>query len=288
MKRKVHSLYLELNKRIFNEKIFGLKGYLSACILFCGFVITTLYVKFFANLNLTIIHKAYIFLYLYAKSFRDKGKIEYTLSFLNPGDHVVDVGAGLGFFTRKVAERVGSEGMVISIEPEQISYSLLCTNIKSFSDKSASCQTIHTAIGEKQGTANLYICESNIGESSLSELDVSDRYYEVDVETLDRLRKYWAPVKFLKIDTQGSEIRVLRGSLELIKKDHPIILVEYWPFGLEKNNFKPDELLEILYNLKYRVYRLDLSGFPEVCSNANLEDITVNSRCQCDLLAFPK
>ena len=49
----------------------------------------------------------------------------------------------------------------------------------------------------------------------------------VETRSLDSfLQNYNSPIALIKIDTEGHEINVLRGAVGLIKKEHPVILLE--------------------------------------------------------------
>ena len=70
---------------------------------------------------------------------------------------------------------------------------------------------------------------------------------EVEIDTLDGMFGD-SPCALLKIDVEGMEEDVIRGGLDLIKKNNPIIYVEN--DRLEKSK----SLIALLLDLKYRLW----------------------------------
>ncbi len=275
-----------LYQRVWNED--GTGSVFHAAVLLGGFAVTKLFVTLGWARRLPPIRRAYGSLYLYGKSLRDKKKTEYVLTHLQPGDVVVDVGAGAGYFAVCAAGKVGPSGRVICIEPEPISRGLLEINTRRVaSETRGACEILGIAVGERRQNGVLHVCEWNLGESTLFPIDVGTRECGVQVESLDALRPAWEPVRMLKIDAQGWEAHILRGALNLLRSDRPIVLIEYWPFGLANSGGNPSELVSLLLSMNYRVYRLDRDGYPQVVDPGGLADLTVGARSQCDLLALP-
>ena len=68
-----------------------------------------------------------------------------------------------------------------------------------------------------------------------------------------------SPLEILKVDTEGSELEVIRSLEELISKEKPLILIEVLKYN-EKDNKKiqrDDDLFKIFSNLNYVVFRIN-------------------------------
>ena len=53
--------------------------------------------------------------------------------FVSPGDWVIDVGANVGYYTKKFSDLVGPHGRVIAVEPVPETFSFLASVITSYS-----------------------------------------------------------------------------------------------------------------------------------------------------------
>jgi FkbM family methyltransferase len=147
------------------------------------------------------------------------------------GSVVVDAGADSGCFALRASRLVGKEGLVLAFEPFSESYSLLeknlrvnqCTNVKAF----------HLALGAEStvGRLNVYnkpsynsLLEKATGDKSLRKIGSE----EVRIETLDSVvsKLGLSRIDTLKIDTEGSELYLLRGAVGILKESHPKIVME--------------------------------------------------------------
>lgn len=146
---------------------------------------------------------------------------------LRPGDTMVDVGANLGLMTIHAATRVGPDGRVIAIEPHPVYHRRLLDNLAL--NALANVDAVRIAAGDAVGEATLYdVPEVSIGRSSLIVPDVPHQAAgTVAVEPLDAIlaRRRAGPVRLLKLDVEGFELRVLRGAAALLAAQ-PIICME--------------------------------------------------------------
>ena len=63
-------------------------------------------------------------------------------------------------------------------------------------------------------------------------------------------------VDFIKIDTEGGEIDILKGSNNLVTRDLPIISVEYGPGGYDAYGYDPDTLFTWARSHDYWIFDL--------------------------------
>lgn len=154
--------------------------------------------------------------------------LPYFDRLLTKGQTVVDVGANVGQFTLWAAKRVGTEGMVVAFEPDRSSFEKLLKNVQLNSLQGVLLENI--ALSNYDGEAILHLndeLDDNKGQSSLSRLTHHRRTQPVICQKLDnflsqqRIRK----VHVVKIDTQGAELRVLRGAANVIEKNRPAIIL---------------------------------------------------------------
>lgn len=139
----------------------------------------------------------------------------------------VDVGAHIGSTTVSLAMR-RPDVTFACFEPEPKNYALLRANIEDnhLEDRVA---TYRVALGPGVGESVLYTDPHKTGEQSL--FDYPDKGLvpgpTVPVRPLDEYDL--KGVGFLKVDTQGSELGVVEGGYATIKRDKPVLYIEYHP-----------------------------------------------------------
>lgn len=77
----------------------------------------------------------------------------------------------------------------------------------------------------------------------------------VEVERLDAIAINFK-VDFIKIDAEGGEIDILKGTRGLLEKDWPVVSVEYGPGGYDAYGYKAETLFELASDLSYSVFDL--------------------------------
>ena len=139
---------------------------------------------------------------------------------LDPNDVVVDVGANIGnhavFFARRGCT-------VHALEPSPVVLPVLEDNV---SRHGRGLVHIHpVALGASAGTAT--IDHRSDGVHACTVVDTA-RPGDIRVETLDRFVELngIARVALLKIDVETFELDVVRGALQTIRRDRPIIMAE--------------------------------------------------------------
>ena len=143
----------------------------------------------------------------------------YFKELLKQGMNVIDIGAHIGTYTTFAAEKIGSTGKVISIEPESRNYNQLCQNIELNKFKNVISKNI--ALSDHAGLQKLYVSNTYSGRHSLIFKQDENSYSEVQVKTLDSLLEELnvKKVDIIKIDTEGSEISILKGAEKTLKNN---------------------------------------------------------------------
>jgi len=195
---------------------------------------------------------------------------------LDAGDHFVDVGAHLGYYSLIAAERVGARGRVWAFEPEPENHRLCQLNValNALEDRIA----IHRlAIGDRNQSPRLFRVRDNHGAHQLAQpyWDGHDATgLGVDATSLDgfaRSDPAMARIDLVKIDVQGYEVKALLGMRGLIaaNRERLLVLAELQPFLLR--TFEDDGagwtgFLELLGEETTTVYLVEQNPrvFPEV------------------------
>ncbi len=133
---------------------------------------------------------------------------------------MIDAGANIGNHSIYFA-KVCHARKVYSFEPVKSTYEILEKNV-ALNHLQNQIHRYNVGLGEAEGKARIGAYDAaNIGGTSL----LLDDAGEIPVIVLDSIR-YENKVTFIKIDTEGFELQVLRGAKDIIERDHPYIWAE--------------------------------------------------------------
>ena len=152
-------------------------------------------------------------------------EIDFLCSLLSKGDTVIDVGANYGEHTLSFAKKVGEEGTVFSIEAQKEIFDILKKNIdkNQYNKRTKAFFAAANNTGEKVFFPEVDY-ESFINFGSIGHEENDSTGSSVPGMTLNSLNL--KKCDLIKIDVEGMEELVLRGSSELIKKTSPILFFE--------------------------------------------------------------
>jgi FkbM family methyltransferase len=183
---------------------------------------------------------------------------------LSEGDIYFDIGANIGFNAIFASILVGKSGKVYAFEPEQANYDLLLENI--LLNNITNIIPVKCAVLNENKISTIYKSKTNYGDHivDLPEIFQTNNHInsgEINSITLDKFvesipESEMTKLKLIKIDTQGSDIKVLEGALKLIKRYKPDIIIEYSPHHLGAQGYSPFELLSFIDKNKYTPYKM--------------------------------
>lgn len=177
---------------------------------------------------------------------------------LRPGMCVIDVGANIGLYSAIAARKVGPAGRVIAIDPDPTNCSFLERTKEH--NRLENLTVIQKAAGANAGTTLLHLCATNKADHRTYDSDRSRAKIRVEMVTLDSVvTDLKTPrVDVLKIDTQGFEVFVAQGMERLLEQSGDItILMEFWPWGIERAGSSPTELLDFFSARGFGIYLID-------------------------------
>ena len=146
---------------------------------------------------------------------------------IRPGDHVVDVGANLGYVTYMLSKWVGPQGIVHSIEPVPDTFDLLSHTMRRLHVENVRLHPC--AAGKEDGRAAMGIPKAEQGgpdyyRSRFVQAHEDTAYPEtvmVDVRALDTLcGDIRGRMSFIKIDVEGWENEVVEGAGQVVGPSH--------------------------------------------------------------------
>lgn len=176
---------------------------------------------------------------------------------LERGDTFVDGGAHVGTFTLVAARRVGPTGRVIAFEPASRITQVLRANVRMNAFECVEVQTcaLVDLVGRQmfiEFTADAAGFNSFAPDVAVGR--ISSRQ-PVDVTTLDKAFG-GERIDFVKLDLEGSEVRALTGSEDILAKAQPHLLIEVEPAHLERQGSSTDEIDDILARHGYTMWEL--------------------------------
>jgi FkbM family methyltransferase len=157
---------------------------------------------------------------------------------------IIDIGANIGNHSLFFSEFLEYD-TIHSFEPHPHNFELLKKNMDGKRAK-----LYQTALSEKKGEMVLYNSDSsNNGGFSLHQQPTSFIVYDkIDVTTLDSYKL--KNISMIKIDVEGHEEEMLKGAVNTIKKNHPIIFIENLGYGWPEL-FKVDRLNSFFDEMGY-------------------------------------
>jgi FkbM family methyltransferase len=229
---------------------------------------------------------------------------KYVLNMLRPGDVVIDLGANIGYYTAIFSRKVGNTGKVFSFEPDDENYKMLFLNISK--NELLNVTAFKAAVGESSGLITLHLHEAdNRGAHMTGRVDDSSFGHSAfhPQLALDQLYEAGAldHVDFIKMDTQGAEPLIIKGSRKIIEnnRNHLTMIVEFTPSWIEKlHNIKPIDFYKQICDMGFVASYIDtlkdeivpVSDINELIETVNKADgITWQNRADfVDLIFAPK
>ena len=173
----------------------------------------------------------------------------------------LDIGANIGLVSIPLAER--RRVRCLAFEPEPCNFQWLERNI-ALHEVGSLFTTFNLALHSEETRLAFELSPSNSGDhrvrgAALSEGKAERNLIEVPAGRLDdlvRVEDLPRPI-VAKLDTQGAEVRILRGAEgSLPHIDH--LICEFWPYGLRRMGDSAAELIECFRGFSYgTILRLD-------------------------------
>jgi FkbM family methyltransferase len=194
----------------------------------------------------------------------------------------IDVGAHHGEYS-KFLITTGLFKKIISFEPNPTSYHQSLCSV--FSTESCKYEGVNLALGDINGSLDLH-CDTDTATASLLPYETSYishgeiKKNNVEVSTLDMFLDGYdsdGRLMLIKIDTQGNDLSVIKGSIQTIMKHRPVIQTEFIYIPLYIGQCSPLDLTSAMNALDYEMYSLN-----------NLHVTAEGKLAFCDALFIPK
>ena len=145
------------------------------------------------------------------------------------GGTSIDVGANKGSYLYSMA-RWSKAAPVFAFEPQASLANYLRSACQNASLRQVTVENL--ALSDVEGELDLYIPGDATSPGASLESSIADktscRKEVVKVTTLDKYAQanITTPVRVIKIDVEGHELAVIKGALQLIQRDKPLLIIE--------------------------------------------------------------
>ncbi len=182
---------------------------------------------------LQALKKVYYIYVLGMLSESDEADFKIIKHLVSNGSYVIDIGANIGDYTKKLSGLVGINGRVFSVEPIPLTFEILASNMKKL--KLRNIELINCAISDTNGhvTMEVPLYKKSRGENfyqaRIVEENVNSSFKRIKVEsrTLDSLFPDAGNISFIKCDVEGHELKCIKGAINIMRDSRPAWLIEF-------------------------------------------------------------
>jgi len=142
------------------------------------------------------------------------------------GDWVMDVGANVGHYAKRLSELVGPTGRVFAFEPVPATFALLTSNARVFAHQNTTL--INAAISDERRSVGISVPlnVSGLADYYMAKLSPSENsthtVYTLPLDVFLSDQR----ISLIKIDVEGHEVAALSGMKNLIMRHKPVLIIE--------------------------------------------------------------
>lgn len=184
-----------------------------------------------------------------------------------PDGIVVDVGGYIGMSsTGFLLENLFEKSL--SFEPSPENFRLLKENIK-LNGLEDRLFAYNIALSDEVGTLEFELSDKNYGDNRVRETSEQGTYGEqersvisIKADTFDKFLESdpdieTEKIKLIWMDIQGHEGRFIKGAHNFLKDNkHVPVVIEFWPYGIERSGVGKKDFLTTIYELFKSFYIL--------------------------------
>jgi FkbM family methyltransferase len=205
----------------------------------------------------------------------DYQDIYFLKNLIRPGDHCIDIGAHLGYFTIEMSRLAGNNGHIYAIEPMSKFFNTLKGIVEKRGLKNITLYQY--AMGGESGFVEMGIPKvNNMKKFAYARVIHTSTFLEyVESEQVknvygDELFRYLPRIDFIKCDVEGLELAVFQTFVEIIRKHQPIIICELGDPQERKR------LLDLLSPFSYRLFYLENKKLKALETDSEIRPVSHN------------
>jgi FkbM family methyltransferase len=199
-----------------------------------------------------------------------------------PGDTIFDVGGHHGWYATVLSHYIGEHGKVVTFEPNPKNCEIIKRNISL--NQLSNVWVENIAIGSQDQDAVV----TNASDTAVKSGKIDDRYWpeswsrtsvsrgiEVKMKSLDSYAHEQNVIpSLLKIDVEGYEVEVLRGSRFILASRPKLCLEIHHPDSLARYGTSLNDIFEVVPLKDYRCWlQINDNETPHCVDNLNVDGV---------------
>jgi FkbM family methyltransferase len=168
-----------------------------------------------------------------------------------------DIGANIGLHTFFVKSKY-KDLPIIAFDPSPASWKYMELSIRYNNLSNIRLEKI--ALSETNGLLDFYNWGNESSADSLKDtgrvLNVKPNVIKVPAKRLDDI-KDMPPITVIKMDCEGAELSILKGAIESLYKNRPMILLEFHPINKTAFNVTTEDIFCFLRETDYSLYSIN-------------------------------
>lgn len=207
---------------------------------------------------LRLLQRSYFFLYnCGVLRFSEKYACHYSIKkFIKPGDHILDIGANLGYYSILFAKWAGTAGRVHAIEPIPVYNKIFTEKSRKFNNITLYPYALGTENKQVEMVMPLTGGYLHTGLPHVSDPQCNSGEalrFEASMKNPNELFSDLARLDYVKCDVEGYEYEILKTMENIIAKFRPIVQVEIWGQNESK-------MLDLFSEMQYGAFRIRRNG----------------------------
>jgi len=185
----------------------------------------------------------------------EAGEVKFLESIAKEGMYVIDIGANIGITTIAIAKRIRKVGKLYSFEPLPEYFNILKDNVSS--NGLENVKVYELAVTDQVGRAPFYQRELSSGIT----FEQGAKKFEVPTTTIDRFltAEKIGRMDLINMDCEGSELFVLKGAKETLRKNKVKIFCEIHHDFLKQLGQSVEDIVQYLHGLEFQVQSVSLN-----------------------------
>ena len=205
--------------------------------------------------------------------------VDKLRQYIQPGDTVLDIGAHCGDFSLPLALAAGKQGAVVAWEPNPYVYKVLEQNARLNLDKT-NILPVMAAVSPNDAPLTFHYSDPGlINGGSLAGISKWIHGHPYQLEVIGRNLQRWmnqncperiSKISFVKVDTEGFDLEVLKSIESILVAQNPIVHVEFYR---HLNGEKRRDLWTFLHDREYSLFTTDGAYGVDPGDKVDLSDV---------------